>query len=143
MTVGWIPFKFPHSDPITNLTAINIPQWGAGKLTFKYEIYPVIKGIKLPIRVRLTYRVHRESDDIAIFSIVGEGEAHLEFTKGEDAIEELKRLLHNFQLQIELHWEEKTLNTSLYGNTIKGLAKELEDKFIQNVIEVARQNNLL
>ena len=139
MTVGWTPFKIIHSDNIMNLN-------NAGKaqpyLTVKHEIFPISEN-KLPVALRLTYRIHTLNDNKPVFSIIGEGKAVLEFEKGEEPTEELRRLINNFLLQIQLHWEDKTRNTKMYGQTIKPIPKENENIIIEDIIEEAKKSALL
>jgi len=139
MQVSWSPFKIIHSDDIMNLDNAGgcIPYMGA-----RYEIYPVQEG-KLPIMLRVTYRVKQEQTEKVIFSIIGEERAVLTFEKGENPVEAIKLFIGNVVLQLEVHWEDKTKQTSIFGQTLRPLPVEIEQDIIKSIMEIAEQNGLL
>ena len=136
MKFGITPLKIIHWDGIEKLRGIRevFPDLIVNRKQ------PIIKDEKVLFYIRWEYRIYSVTQE-QLFSYISEHYLQFDFEKG-DSINDIKHLIQDAHLNVDAHYQEKTVNTILSGTTIP-IDDSIIDPLANEVWEVARQAGLL
>ena len=138
MNYSFFQYKTIHFD---NLEALISPGFFESNLIPHYEISAKTEKDQLPVLIRWTFRISKDSKDV--FSCIGETRFLLNFVKGENPSPDLDLLIGTSFIHLEMSWVNETKTIPFSCQTIHPPDDTVKEAIKTDILKEARTQGLL